>query len=67
MYINETMDIDLKNINTYWADDINLEMSNVGVSFEVLGVGVRAPPGCIKFSGHIICDVKIDFALKAIC
>ena len=51
MYINETMDIDRKNSNTYWADDINLEMSNFGVSFEVLGAGVRAPPGWIKFLG----------------
>ena len=65
-YINEAIDIDIKNRNTYWTDAINLEISNIGVELEVLGVGVRAPPGWIKASGRIICDVKTEFALKAI-
>ena len=63
--IYEDMAIDHKNGNTYWTDDINLEISNVGVAFEVLGEGVRAPPGWRKVSGHIIFYLKMDFTRKA--
>ena len=43
--INEAMAIDRKNGNTYWTDAMNLEISNVGVAFKVLGAGVCALPG----------------------
>ena len=36
-------------------------MSNVGVAFEVLGSGVRDPPGWRKASGNIIFDVNMEF------
>ena len=58
------MDVDCKNGNTYWTDDINLEMSNDVVAFEVLGAGVRAPPGWRKASEHIISDANMDFRRK---
>ena len=65
-YINEDMDIDCNNDNTYWTDAINLEMSNVGVTFELLGSVVNTAPGWRKESGHIIFDVKMNFTRKAI-
>jgi hypothetical protein len=34
-------------------------------AFEVLGPGVRAPPGWHKASGHLIYDMKMDFTRKA--
>ena len=53
-YINEAMSIYHKNRNSHWTDAINLQMSNVGLEFEVLGAGVRALPGLRKAFGHII-------------
>ena len=63
--INESMAIDNKNGNNYWTDTINLEMTNVGVAFEVLLAEVCAPPGWIKSSGHIIFYVKMYYTRKA--
>ena len=40
-------------------------MYNVGVEFEILGHGQRAPPGWKRVSGHLIFDVKMDFTRKA--
>ena len=37
--------IDLMNGNHFWCDAIALEMHNVGVTFEVLDDGRKAPPG----------------------
>ena len=40
-------------------------MTNVGVAFQVLEEGEKAPPGWSKASGHIVFDVKMDFTRKA--
>ena len=40
-------------------------MSNVGVTFEVLKPGDKAPPVWKKESGHLIYDVKMDFTRKS--
>lgn len=37
--------IDQKNVNTFWCDATKLEMTNVGMAFEVLEDGVSAPSG----------------------
>ena len=47
------------NVNTLWADSRKLEMSNVGVAFEVLKPGDKALLGWKKASGRLIYDVKI--------
>ena len=47
-----------------WADSRKPEMSNVGVAFEILKPGDKAPPGWKKASGNLIYDVKIDFNRK---
>ena len=57
--------IDRSNGNTLWKDAISKEMTNVGIAFEVLQEGKRAPPGWQHVTGHIIWDLKMDFTRKA--
>jgi hypothetical protein len=40
-------------------------MFNVGIAFEILGEGKKAPPGWTPCSGHLVFDVKMDFSRKA--
>jgi hypothetical protein len=40
-------------------------MGNVCIAFEILGPGMKAPPGWHKASGHLVFDVKMDFTRKA--
>ena len=46
--------IDAANYNSFWRDAISLEMHNVGVAFEVLDGGRKAPPGWNKLTGHLV-------------
>ena len=48
-----------------WSDAHKMEMTNVGIAFEILPNGEKAPPGWSKASGHLIFDVKMDFTRKA--
>ena len=57
--------IDRNNGNTFWRDAIQLEMYNVGVAFEILEEGQRAPKGWSSCTAHLIFDVKMDFTRKA--
>ena len=59
------MHLDRKNGDTMWADAHVDEMKTVGVTFEVLPGGTKAPHGWTKSSGHLIWDVKMDFTYKA--
>ena len=52
-------------METIIGDAIRKEMYNVGVAFEVLPDGKKAPPGWHKVTGHIVFDVKMDFTRKA--
>jgi hypothetical protein len=36
-------------------------MGNVCVTFEILGLNAKEPPGWYKASGHIIFYLKMDF------
>lgn len=58
-------ELDWRNGNSFWNDALAKEMHNVGVAFEILPVGQKAPPGWSQVSGHIIWDVKMDFTRKA--
>ena len=40
-------------------------MLNVGVAFEILPSGTRAPQGWREVTGHLVFDVKMDFTRKA--
>ena len=65
MSVENTYEIDTKNNNDLWQKEIDKEMTNVGVAFQVLEEGEKAPPGWSKASGHIVFDVKMDFMRKA--
>jgi hypothetical protein len=40
-------------------------MGNVCAAFEILGPGMKAPPGWHKASGHLVFDLKMDCTRKA--
>ena len=63
--LEDAIRLDTKNGNTHWSDAHKMEMTNVGVAFEILPNGEKAPPGWSKASGHLIFDVKMDFTRKA--
>ena len=44
---------------------MQLEMYNVGVAFEILEEGQKAPIGWSKVTGHLVWDLKMDFTRKA--
>jgi hypothetical protein len=49
--VQEALEIDQKNGNTFWADSLTKEMSNVCVAFEILGPNKGAAPGWQKLLG----------------
>jgi hypothetical protein len=63
--VKNSIEIDRKNGNTLWQDALLKEMGNVCVAFEILGPGMKAPPGWHKASGHFVFDMKMDFTRKA--
>jgi hypothetical protein len=58
-------EIDRRNSNTFWRDALAKEMTEVGVAFEVLEEGIKAPIGWSKVTGHLDWDVKMDFTRKS--
>ncbi len=63
--VENAMVIDRSNNNTLWKDALAKEMTEVGVAFEVLEEGIKAPIGWSKVTGHLVWDVKMDFTRKA--
>jgi len=63
--VAHALEIDKANSNTFWKDALAKEMTEVGVAFEVLEEGMKAPSGWSKVTGHLIWDVKMDFTRKA--
>ena len=63
--VEHAYDIDRANSNTLWKDALALEMTEVGVAFEVLEEEMKAPIGWSKVTGHLVWDVKMDFTRKA--
>ena len=63
--VEHAEEVDKANGNHFWRNAIKLEMYNVGVAFEVLPEGKKAPPGWHKVTGHIVFDVKMYFTRKA--
>ena len=57
--------LDLANGNDLWRKAIEMEMLNVGIAFEVLEYTQDLPVGWKPVLGHIIFDIKVDFARKA--
>eukprot|EP00957_Ditylum_brightwellii_P164758 12544383-Ditylum_brightwellii.AAC.1 len=54
-----------ENSNTFWGDAIRKEMTNIGITFEILENNMKTPTGCNMVTGHIIFAVKMDFKRKA--
>ena len=63
--IEHSKQLDKKNGNTFFIQEIAKEMYNVAIFFELLEQVDKAPPGWKPSSGHIIFDVKMDFTRKA--
>jgi hypothetical protein len=63
--VQNAIDLDRKNGDTFWMDSLAKEMRNLNIAFEYLELGEKAPPGWFKASGHIVFDVKMDFTRKA--
>ncbi len=60
--IKETLELDKKNGNTFWADAIAKEMKEVHVAFKILLDGQSATIGYQKIPCHMIFDIKmVDF------
>jgi hypothetical protein len=64
--VKEALELDRQNGNTFWADAIAKEMTEVQKAFEILPDGKTAPVGYQKIPCHMIFDVKMeDFKRKA--
>ena len=64
--INEALELDKENGNTFWADAIAKKMKDFCVAFKILLDGQSAPIGYQKIPCHIIFDIKMeDFRCKA--
>jgi hypothetical protein len=63
--LEHSLQLDRENGNRLWADALALEMTEVGVAFEVLKTNQSVPPGWHKVTGHLVWDIKMDFTRKA--
>ena len=63
--VEHALELDNANGNTLWRDAYEKEMTNVGIAFEVLPEGQKAPNGWHLVTGHLIWDLKMDFTRKA--
>jgi hypothetical protein len=64
--VNEALELDKKNGNTFWVDAIAKEMKEVCVTFKILLDGQSAPIGYQKIPCQMIFDIKMkDFRCKA--
>ena len=57
--------LDMKEGNDLWMKALAKEMFNVGVAFEILEQGQKAPHWWHLVTGHLVWDVKMDFTRKA--
>ena len=59
--VKNTLEIDKKIGNTYWADAIATKMKNVRVAFKILPNGTSAPNGYQRINCQMILDVKMEY------
>jgi hypothetical protein len=52
--VKHAIEIDQKNGKILWQDALSKEMGNVCVTFEILGPGMKVPPGWHEASGHMV-------------
>ena len=63
--VKEAYELDDESGKRFWTDAIRLEMTNVGIAFEILEDRESVPPEWTEATGHIIFDVKMDLTRKA--
>ena len=63
--VEHAKELDKKNGNDFWMKALAKEMYNVGIAFEILDAGEKAPNGWHLVTGHLVWDVKMDFTRKA--
>lgn len=59
--VKHAHELDRKNGNLLRRDALAKEMMNVGMTFEILLDGGKAPPGWKHVTGRIVWDLKVDF------
>ena len=63
--VKHAKNVDRINKNTFWEDAISKHMTEVGVNFEVLEDRKAASISWKKVTGHMLCNVNMDFTQKA--
>ena len=63
--VKHAYEIDKANGDNFWRNALQKEMTNIGIAFELLDEGQKAPVGWTKVTGHIIFDVKMSLERKA--
>ena len=63
--IKHALGINSINKNTFWRDALELEMTNVGIAFDILDDNGLVPPVWSKVTGHLIFDCKMDTTRKS--
>ena len=64
--VSEAHELDQKNSNTLWADEISKEKNNLNIAFDIMPDGYRVPNGCKQIRCHMIFDIKMEeFRCKA--
>ena len=63
--IKHALDIDRTNRNTFWRDALELEMTNVGIAFDILDENDLVPPVWSKVTGQVKFDCKMDMTRKS--
>ena len=58
--VEEALQLDGVNNNTYWRDAIRKEMKNVRTAFRILDDDEHVPIGYKRMTVHLIFDVKMD-------
>lgn len=62
--VSHAIELDTRNGNTLWQDAYKKEMKNVGVAFDILPLGDKAPVGWTKATVHLVWDIKMCFTRK---
>ena len=57
--LEEAIDVDTKNGNHLWRDDIDKEIMDVGIYFELISEVDKPPPGQKKISVHVVFHAKM--------
>ena len=63
--VEEAIELDRINNNTFWQDAIKKEMKNSRCAFELQARGAPIPVGSTEITCHLVFDIKLDMTRKA--